>query len=237
MTGLFLTCVTILSQVALNRTAKTLGDIQYFRTHARSSLDSYDFKSTLLSFFASDATASKLLTEDVDWDQWFYAPGFPPKPDFDTSLVDVCFVLADRWKSRHENRDDDKHAFRPSKQDIEGWSANQVVVFLERVHEFPQALEKEGVQLMGETYGFAKSQNVEVVSRFFRIGLRAKYAGVYEPTAELLGKVGRMKFVRPLFRDLDKVDHDLAVRTFEENRDFYHPICRAMVEKDLYGAK
>jgi len=29
----------------------------------------------------------------------------------------------------------------------------------------------------------------------------------------------------------------LAVKTFEKNRDFYHPICRAMVEKDLLGEK
>lgn len=42
-----------------------------------------------------------------------------------------------------------------------------------------------------------------------------------------------MKYVRPLFRELGKADRELALRTFERNRDFYHPICRAMVEKDL----
>jgi leukotriene-A4 hydrolase len=42
-----------------------------------------------------------------------------------------------------------------------------------------------------------------------------------------------MKFVRPLFRSLNKVDHELAVKTFEANREFYHPICRQLVEKDL----
>jgi len=54
---------------------------------------------------------------------------------------------------------------------------------------------------------------------------------VYKPTAELLGKVGRMKFVRPLYRQLIMRDRKLAERTFEKNRDFYHPICRGMVEK------
>lgn len=37
------------------------------------------------------------------------------------------------------------------------------------------------------------------------------------------------------YRRLNEVDRELAVRTFEKNRDFYHPICRAMVEKDLFG--
>lgn len=74
---------------------------------------------------------------------------------------------------------------------------------------------------------------MELSARYFGIGLSAKDESVYEPTAELLGKVGRMKFVRPLYRGLVKVDRTLAVNTFEKNREFYHPICRGMVEKDL----
>lgn len=72
-------------------------------------------------------------------------------------------------------------------------------MFLERVQDFKQALRKEDVERMGKEYGFAKSGNVEVVSRYLGVGLRAKDQGVYGPTAELLGKVGRMKFVRPLW--------------------------------------
>lgn len=39
------------------------------------------------------------------------------------------------------------------------------------------------------------------------------------------------------YRKLNEVNRRLALDTFEEHRDFYHPICRAMVEKDLYGKK
>ena len=35
------------------------------------------------------------------------------------------------------------------------------------------------------------------------------------------------------YRQLRDVDRDLAMKTFEKNREFYHPICRGMVEKDL----
>jgi leukotriene-A4 hydrolase len=35
------------------------------------------------------------------------------------------------------------------------------------------------------------------------------------------------------FRALKKLDHQAAVDTFEKYKDFYHPICRGMVEKDL----
>lgn len=37
------------------------------------------------------------------------------------------------------------------------------------------------------------------------------------------------------YRLLNKVDRALAVKTFEKHRDFYHPICRGAVEKDLFG--
>ncbi|KAF4552960.1 Leucine aminopeptidase 2 [Elsinoe fawcettii] len=203
----------------------------YFKTFERKSLDSYDFKATLLSFFSNDAEASKKLN-DLDWDTWFYKPGYPPKPDYDTSMVDACYDLADKWSALNTSSAD----FKPSPSDLEGWQANQSVVFLEKVQTFEKPLNPKLVDLMGSTYGFAKSSNVELVSRFFVVGLKAKAESVYEPTSELLGRVGRMKFVRPLYRGLKTCDEELAKKTFEKNRDFYHPICRGMVEKDLYGS-
>jgi leukotriene-A4 hydrolase len=71
----------------------------YFTTWLKKSLDSYDFKATLLDFFASDKAASEAL-KAVDWDTWFYKPGLPPKPKFDTSMVDKCYALADKWESK-----------------------------------------------------------------------------------------------------------------------------------------
>ena len=205
----------------------------YFSTFARRSLDSFQFKETIIAFFADDAEATRKL-QDLDWDAWYYAPGYPPKPDFDTSLVDVCFALADRWKERSSGRSSD---FKPGETDIKGLSANQLVVFLEKIEQAEPSISADDSRLMGSTYGFAKSQNIEVVSRYFRVGLRANDDSVVQPTAELLGKVGRMKFVRPLYRRLRDVDRELVLKTFEKNEGFYHPICRQMVRQDLFGTK
>ena len=64
----------------------------YFTTFARKSLTSDEFKENILSFFASDAPAIAQLKE-VDWDAWFYKPGFPVKPKFDTSMVVSVILL------------------------------------------------------------------------------------------------------------------------------------------------
>ncbi|KAF9632206.1 putative leukotriene a4 hydrolase protein [Lasiodiplodia theobromae] len=204
----------------------------YFKKYKYKSLDSYDFKATLIDFFASDKDASAKL-ESLDWDTWFYAPGYPPKPDFDDSLVKVCYELAERWEGA--NNSDDISGFKPTSDDIAGWTGNQAVVFLEKIQSWDKPLKSDLVELMWQNYRFKESANVEIVSRFLVLGLKSKTISTYQPTAELLGRVGRMKFVRPLFRALKDADFQMAKDTFERNKDFYHPICRAMVEKDLFG--
>lgn len=94
-------------------------------------------------------------------------------------------------------------------------------------------LSAERAQLLGKVYDLIGSRNVELLSAYYLIALKSEDKTSYYGTAELLGKVGRMKYVRPLFRALNKVDRNLALETFAKNRDFYHPIARGMVEKDL----
>jgi leukotriene-A4 hydrolase len=122
--------------------------------------------------------------------------------------------------------------FAPSVKDLENFTANQKLVFLAEVQQSGE-LSADRAQLMGKIYDFLSSKNVEILSSYYQIALKAQDSAIYQDTATLLGRVGRMKFVRPLFRALNKVDRQLALQTFEKNKDFYHPICKGMVEKDL----
>lgn len=177
----------------------------------------------------------------MDWDSWFYKPGLPPKPDFDTSMVDKCYALAENWESEVMSScpipgacaDSNFKSYSPNPSDIEGLTANQIVVFLERIQLFKTPLTAKQSQAMGKAYSLTSSRNVELISRYLGIALTAKDETAYQPAADLLGKVGRMKFVRPLYRKLNAVDRKLALKTFEKHKDFYHPICKAQVEKDL----
>lgn len=126
-----------------------------------------------------------------------------------------------------------KKDFVPSSADIASFSSNQILVFLETVQKSDRPLTAERARLMGRTYNLLASKNAELKSAYYEITMRAADETSYAGIAELLGRVGRMKFVRPLFRSLNKADRELAVKTFERNREFYHPICRSLVEKDL----
>lgn len=154
-------------------------------------MDSYEFKSCILEFFSSDADVRARL-ESVNWDKWFYSPGLPPKPTFDTSLVDVVYDLANKWKRL------DELSFSPKPSDLDGLVANQIVVFLEQVLLFEKPLNAEQSRLMGQVYNFTQSQNIEVSHLYLQVGLKAGDETVVEPATKLLGEIGRMKFVRPL---------------------------------------
>jgi leukotriene-A4 hydrolase len=195
-------------------------------------LTSEDFKSTLLEFFASDAEASAALEKEVDWEKWFHAPGLPPKPDFDTSLADVCYNLADKWHGLNTDSSP-SGGWTPGPKDIESWTSGQIVVFLEKITDFEKPLKTELVETMINQYGFMKSKNAEILSRMLIVGLKAKDPKLFQPAAEALGNWGRMKFVRPLYRLLNECDRELAVKTFNTHINFYHPICRDVVKKDL----
>ncbi|KND89741.1 Leukotriene A-4 hydrolase [Tolypocladium ophioglossoides CBS 100239] len=196
----------------------------YFTKWSGKSLDSFEFRDTFMDFFnglGDEGLKSKVAT--IDWKARFYTPGLPPKPDFDTTLVTMCYNLAEKWKDA---------SFEPSAKDVESFTANQKLVFLDKVSQ-AEPLSAERAQLLGKVYGLISSKNAELKTAYYLVALRANDPASFYGAAELLGLVGRMKFVRPLFRALFKVDKKLALDTFAKNKDFYHPICRGMVQKDL----
>lgn len=175
----------------------------YFTVWKGKSLDSYDFKATLLDFFARDRAAAEIWKQ-VDWDSWFYKPGLPPKPDFDTSLVNPAYELADRWETLTHTTDPTPPPppnpnFEPKPSDIQDLSANQQIVFLERILTFPHPLPPHHAAQMGKVYAFKSSQNVELSSRWCQIAMQAGDQSCLEVVTGLLASVGRMKFVRPLY--------------------------------------
>jgi leukotriene-A4 hydrolase len=196
----------------------------YFTKWSGKSLDSFEFRDTFMDFFNEFGDEDiKTKIAEIDWEARLFTPGLPPKPDFDTSLANMCYELAAKWQDPN---------FKPSPEDAASFTANQKIVFLKDLGR-AGSLSAERTKLLGEVYELTGSRNVEIKSAFYQIALKANDSSCFEGTAELLGSVGRMKFVRPLYRGLNKVNRPLALETFQKHKDFYHPICRGMVEKDL----
>lgn len=112
-------------------------------------------------------------------------------------------------------------------------TANQILVFLQAVQNFSSPLNAERARLLGTTYNISSSKNVELKTAYYLIALEAKDESQLSGVVGLLSSVGRMKFVRPLYRKLKGLDRDLAVKTFEENKDFYPSTTKGQLAKDL----
>lgn len=76
----------------------------YFTKWAGKSLDSFEFRDTFVEFFDSYGNEDiKQRVAAIDWEDKFYTPGLPPKPEFDTSLANECYDLANKWKDDVSN--------------------------------------------------------------------------------------------------------------------------------------
>jgi leukotriene-A4 hydrolase len=180
------------------------------------------FKECLYTHF--DAVKDKL--DAIDWKAWVETPGMPPvTPDFSNPLSEQCNALAKRWL--------DADTAACSAVDLQGWTSKQVIVFLDAV----LAAENKtiDVEKFDAAYSFNASRCSEIRLRWYQIAIRAGHAAVAPKVVEFLTEQGRMKFTRPLYKELfaSAFGKEIAVATFQKNRTMYHNICSKMVAKDL----
>ncbi|CAH0057765.1 unnamed protein product [Clonostachys solani] len=167
----------------------------YFKTFSKKAVDSEEFKKCVQDFFSGDEEAKAQL-KAVDWDTWLHAPGLPPRPNIRSVLHDQCLELANQWISLCG--DETNKFFSPSSSDVEGWTVGQQLVLLETLISASAPLPAQAASQLGAIYKFSSSTNLEVLSRYLRVALRAKDPKAVEQTQHVLGQTGRMKFVRPL---------------------------------------
>lgn len=217
---------------------RTVGGLDNFLPYAKSyfhaffnrSVTTQEWQQHLYKFYEGNAEITRNLKK-VDWDGWLYGEGLelPVKMEFDTTLAERAFSLADRWMQVIKGSTP-LEQLKFSKADIKGWNANQIVVFLERLHSGPK-VPLAITQKLDSTYGFSKATNGEVLLRFFEVALEVQGGAYAQQAAEWVKSQGRMKFCRTIYRALNKVEPELAKKTFTENKSFYHPIAAAQIEK------
>jgi len=190
---------------------------------------STEFKEYFESYFAP---GDKLT--GLDWDAWFHEPGLPQEmPSLDRTLSSGSELLAAAWVKYDRSGGD-----APS-VDISKWITNQTTCFLDAVLT---TIDKDGKNLkaattwkMDELYQFSKSKNTEKLSRYCKLAIGAEQASILPVVLKFITSQGRMKFTRPLYRALyaSKMGRASAIKTFKENKAFYHAICQKMISTDM----
>jgi leukotriene-A4 hydrolase len=203
----------------------------FFKAHiqkfAGQSITSDDFKTFLLEYFAGDAGISSKLTS-FNWSLWFSGRGMPPTiPFYSEKMLIPCQLLAETWAQNGKSNDADQFsAFSPA----------QKTMFLDILLQEASTIDKKTVQQLDRDYGLSDSKNVEILLKWYLLCIRSNTESVFEGAAKFATQHGRMKYCRPVLRELFKsgeCGRKLALKTFDESRSFYHPIAAQLISKDL----
>ena len=92
------------------------------------------------------------------------------------------------------------------------------------------------VERMLSLYRLDETTNVELLYRWIQLGLKARWEPSVAAALDLVSKVGRMKFLRPIYRDLYQWTEvrDRAVDTFRQNKEKMMAVAVRGVMKDLH---
>lgn len=216
---------------------ETLGGPEVFEPFLRSYLKKYayksvltnDFKETLYEYFST--TAGDKLNK-IDWDKWLTSEGMPLViPHHDDTLSAVCKHLSELWSSK-------TCAELKTNPDIsKPLSAHQIIDFLGKLIECSDIvdLNEEKINLLEKTYGLNETKNAEIRFRFLRLCIRSRLMGRMGEIIEFANSNFRMKFVRPVYRDLSNWPEGkpVAVENFLKVKDQMMKVCQYTVEKDL----
>jgi aminopeptidase N len=158
--------------------------------------------------------------EQVLAQQWLYETGMPPNaPVFTSAKLEELRSLAQAWTA----------GIRPTAAQLQQWGPLEVLVFLQHL---PRELDHASLAWLDAQLHLTSRGNYEILVEWLTIAAGSDYEPVFGRIREVLTRVGRMKFLRPLFVALGK-----HARTQQLGRDIYataqatyHSLSRRAIE-------
>ncbi|MDX2092478.1 MAG: M1 family metallopeptidase [Kofleriaceae bacterium] len=117
----------------------------------------------------------------------------------------------------------------PSAEVAAAWSPTEWQLYLDAM---PRPALATTCATLDETFKLTASTNYEVLVAWLTLALQSGYHRVVPRVEQVLGDVGRMKYVKPLYAALarDPQTKATAQSAFARYRDGYHPIARQVIE-------
>ena len=208
-----------------------------FQKFMRSYLDKFkkgvvkymDFRTFFETFIKNNVKDWEKILNDIDWDTWVFAPGFPPvENDFSNKYADEVDQAV---KDFYENKLSDDFV-----KTFKDWFTLLKQNFLNKIKESDIELSETQLEFLNEKLELIQGKyNVEVSCSYY---LTVLYHGTLstkfeESLVDFLGKHGRINYIRPLFSALARRNKELAIKTLDKYRNFYHSIIIKYIEIDL----
>lgn len=210
------------------RTVENIVGREKFDPWLRSWFDNHAFQPATSEMFLDDMRENLIkddeeLENELMLDEWVYGTGLPSnalKPDPE------AFAAVDAAVAAYA----DSRDLTEIETEWPEWSAAEQRRFLERL---PEELSPSELAALDNTLGLSDTRNAEVQFLWLDAALRNRYEPVVPQAEEFLTRVGRNKFVSPLFAVLmaqDEWGQDIAKALYAKTRGGYHSMTRGNVD-------
>ena len=165
-----------------------------------------------LAFLRAELPAA---VERVDVEAWVRGTGVPEgAPEPSSGRLDAVAGIGHAIPE-HEA----VHAFTPAEWQL-------------YLQSLPRPLDHSHCEALDERFKLTRSDNYEVLCAWLELAAVSNYGPALPRVEDVLGRVGRMKYLRPLYVALarNEATRSLASSCFSRFRDGYHPIAQQVVE-------
>jgi leukotriene-A4 hydrolase len=162
-------------------------------------------------------------------------PGLLAKVDA-PSWIDEAGLPESSWKPESPQltavRDAARAGRVPTREETTTWTVTEWTLYLEAM---PKPSPAETCRALDAEYALTQSTNNEVLVAWLVLACESGYAPVLPRVEDVLGRIGRMKYLKPLYRALARRDDTRAVAhdLFERFAPRYHPIAQQVVRSIL----
>ena len=156
----------------------------------------------------------------VGAEEWLHRPGLPANaPAFRSAALEGLTALAEGWPG----------GARPTAAQLKAWGPSELLVYLQHL---PRPLDEASCRWLDGTLGLTARGNYEILVEWLTIAAGSDYAPVFPRVREVLTRVGRMKYLRPLFGALGQHPRTraLAREIYAAAAPTYHTLSRRVVE-------
>jgi leukotriene-A4 hydrolase len=181
----------------------------YISTFRLQSIEYTDWKNHFINEVNSrfDKESALNILKKVDWDTWIFTPGYPiVKNDFNnTYSTEAQIRLNDLFNGL--TKDDFPQVFKD-------WLTTVKIVFLNLVATNLNKFSEENYVYFRDTLKLSTDYNMEIKNIWFQISLNTNHKDILPNIIDFLGKIGRMKYIRPIYKAFASVDKTQAYDVF-----------------------
>lgn len=194
---------------------------KYFSDYAFSTLSTEDF---LLYLDRQLIKGDKALAGKLRVNEWVYRPGIP---DNAPRKAPARFAAVDGARAAFLS------GTAPAALSTLKWSTWEWLHFLRGM---PKPLSLLQMQALDAAFALTRTGNSEIADVWYVMAVASRYEAAYGAIDAFLSRVGRRKFLTPIYGEMMKTGQEnLARSLFQKHKAAYHPLAQETLQELLYG--